>query len=202
MSNKVKVICEDGRTRTAHFTGEADSFFSRPAKISTKDKTVSGFVAVRDGKSVFIATQKWRHAFGELENGNFHYKLNEVRYGGRGFVQKHDLVKYEDDSGIVGFARVVERVYKDGLGRPIPAHKVWFKVWTIDTELRHAYVRFIELDNITKVLETEGVEFLANFFGPNWDPEQAESLSRIGAYNKSYFSRYKKELNNENQRTY
>lgn len=44
----VKVIgalCEDGRRRTAYITAEADTYFSIPARVSVKGKTVTGFVS-------------------------------------------------------------------------------------------------------------------------------------------------------------
>jgi hypothetical protein len=41
-------LCEDGVRRTATVTGEADTFFSVPARVSAKGKTVSGFLS-RDG---------------------------------------------------------------------------------------------------------------------------------------------------------
>ena len=46
-SELVKVrgaLCEDGTRRTATVTGAADTFFSVPARVSAKGKTVSGFL--------------------------------------------------------------------------------------------------------------------------------------------------------------
>jgi hypothetical protein len=37
-------ICEDGIQRNAHVTAEADTFFSLPAKVYVKGKTVAGFL--------------------------------------------------------------------------------------------------------------------------------------------------------------
>lgn len=41
---KVKALCSDGTVRTATFTAEADTFFTVPARVSVKGRTVSGFV--------------------------------------------------------------------------------------------------------------------------------------------------------------
>src|SRR4051812_15125299 len=41
---KVKVLCDDGEIRTATYTSEADTFFSRPARVKANGKTVTGFV--------------------------------------------------------------------------------------------------------------------------------------------------------------
>lgn len=40
----VGVLCSDGKRRTARITGEADTYFSIPAAVTVKGKTVSGFV--------------------------------------------------------------------------------------------------------------------------------------------------------------
>lgn len=36
--------CPDGKARVAVITGEADTFFSVPARVKAKGKTVTGFV--------------------------------------------------------------------------------------------------------------------------------------------------------------
>ena len=36
--------CEDGRVRAFRYSGEADTFFSCPARVSVRGRTVSGFV--------------------------------------------------------------------------------------------------------------------------------------------------------------
>jgi hypothetical protein len=41
------VLCADGERRTAYFTAEADTYFSIPARVSVKGKTVTGFVMSR-----------------------------------------------------------------------------------------------------------------------------------------------------------
>lgn len=38
------VLCSDGRYRTARTAGQADTFFSLPARVSVRGKTVSGFL--------------------------------------------------------------------------------------------------------------------------------------------------------------
>lgn len=42
-------LCSDGKRRVALITGEADTFFSIPARVSVKGKTVTGFVTGREG---------------------------------------------------------------------------------------------------------------------------------------------------------
>jgi hypothetical protein len=44
MSRKVKALCEDGIVRTATITGEADSYWSAPARVSVKGRTITGHV--------------------------------------------------------------------------------------------------------------------------------------------------------------
>lgn len=39
-----RALCEDGRRRYARITGEPDTFFSIPASVQVKGKTVSGFI--------------------------------------------------------------------------------------------------------------------------------------------------------------
>ena len=51
---KVIVVCADGVTRTATYTGEPDTFFSCPAKVYSKGKTVCGFAwSHSDGHTAF-----------------------------------------------------------------------------------------------------------------------------------------------------
>lgn len=45
----VKALCEDGVTRTATPTAQADTFFSIPARISIKGKSIKGFLTI-DGE--------------------------------------------------------------------------------------------------------------------------------------------------------
>jgi len=39
-----KALCTDGKRRYAQITGVADTFFSIPAKVKVKERTVSGYV--------------------------------------------------------------------------------------------------------------------------------------------------------------
>lgn len=62
-------LCQDGERRTVTVTGEPDTFFSIPARINVKGKTVSGFVTTHDPDDwnltgdcyVFVATGKNKH---------------------------------------------------------------------------------------------------------------------------------------------
>lgn len=51
--------CEDGKRRYVRITGEPDTFFSVPARITYKGKTISGFVSYDDdNEPKFTATGK------------------------------------------------------------------------------------------------------------------------------------------------
>lgn len=43
-----KCLCSDGVRRTAWVSGQADTWFSIPARVKVKGKTVSGYVTGRD----------------------------------------------------------------------------------------------------------------------------------------------------------
>jgi hypothetical protein len=43
---KAKALCADGRIRSATATAEPDTYFSVPARVSVRHKTVSGFLMV------------------------------------------------------------------------------------------------------------------------------------------------------------
>ncbi len=45
----LRALCSDGARRTAWISGEADTFFSIPAKVKVGNKTVSGFVTSCEG---------------------------------------------------------------------------------------------------------------------------------------------------------
>jgi len=49
------VLCEDGVRRTARITREPDTFFSIPATVQARGKTVTGFVTSRGDDLIFIA---------------------------------------------------------------------------------------------------------------------------------------------------
>lgn len=42
-------LCSDGVRRVATITGAPDTYFSIPARVTVKGKTVSGFVMTRSG---------------------------------------------------------------------------------------------------------------------------------------------------------
>lgn len=45
-ASKGKALCSDGKVRSFAVTGYADSFFSIPARVKIKNKTVTGFVYI------------------------------------------------------------------------------------------------------------------------------------------------------------
>lgn len=44
----VNVLCEDGVRRTARTAMQADTYFSLPARVSVRGKTVSGFLSYNE----------------------------------------------------------------------------------------------------------------------------------------------------------
>lgn len=54
--------CEDGITRTAHATAEADTFFSIPACVYVGRKTVGGFLTCDDDGWRFVAAVTGKNA--------------------------------------------------------------------------------------------------------------------------------------------
>lgn len=55
--------CEDGVRRTVYATGEPDTFFSIPARVSVKGKTVAGYLTTDNGEWQFRAyryRKNWR----------------------------------------------------------------------------------------------------------------------------------------------
>lgn len=55
-------VCSDGRPRYARITGQPDTFFSIPAAVKVKGKTVTGFVSIntscgKDEGYIFHANQ-------------------------------------------------------------------------------------------------------------------------------------------------
>lgn len=61
-------LCSDGKRRTARVTGEPDTFFSLPARVKVRGRTVTGFLTVdRSDPSV----REWRfHANRFGKNGH------------------------------------------------------------------------------------------------------------------------------------
>ncbi len=57
--NKVQALCADGRKRSALILRDADTFYTIPARVSVKGRTVTGFVWLSDGILTFTA-DSWR----------------------------------------------------------------------------------------------------------------------------------------------
>lgn len=53
------VLCSDGTVRRATWTGEADTFFSRPARVTVNGRTVRGTAYV--GSDFFIGEDMRAH---------------------------------------------------------------------------------------------------------------------------------------------
>lgn len=60
----INVLCSDGRRRTARITADADTFFSIPASVQVKGKTVSGSISSDyDGDITFTAFQPGKNSY-------------------------------------------------------------------------------------------------------------------------------------------
>ena len=57
VSKVVGAVCADGKRRTATVTGHADTWFSLPAIVSVKGKTVTGFLSTDNGLWHFTANK-------------------------------------------------------------------------------------------------------------------------------------------------
>ena len=42
-------VCDDGQRRTAYITGEADTFFSIPARVNAGKRSITGWLGCEDG---------------------------------------------------------------------------------------------------------------------------------------------------------
>ena len=54
--------CSDGKTRSALIVADADTFFSVPARVNVKGKTVTGFVflaGLGEEKTLTFAANRW-----------------------------------------------------------------------------------------------------------------------------------------------
>ena len=51
---RARVLCADGHYRTAYTAQSADTWFSLPARVKVKGKTVSGYVTTADWEHVEI----------------------------------------------------------------------------------------------------------------------------------------------------
>jgi hypothetical protein len=63
---KARVLCADGVYRTARTAQTADTFFSLPARVTVKGKTVSGFVTTEDNPLVAYRTVQGSPALGYI----------------------------------------------------------------------------------------------------------------------------------------
>lgn len=81
------VICPDGKARTVRLSGHADTFWTMPARLSYRGKTVSGFITnvddIFDLGQQFIPTGKHRDIFGVSATGRY---LTTVYIESRGFM--------------------------------------------------------------------------------------------------------------------
>jgi hypothetical protein len=208
---KTRAVCEDSVVRTVTFTGEADTFFTRPGKVSAHGKTVSGFVSKFDAdlhpdvvaaldeeppECQFTATGKHRHALSVWNDGrSFKVKLNEYNSAfSKPWVTPCALIQYTEtleswDKGEVthtATARVIGLALRDGLGKEYA--EPTFEVLRLSDDMRTAYYRHVGIGDVERVLDHEkGVEMLMDFFGPGFRPERARRLAELGAYSRDYY---------------
>ena len=50
-----RAVCSDGRVRTATATGEADTWFSIPARVNVNGRTVTGYISAVDWYDLRVA---------------------------------------------------------------------------------------------------------------------------------------------------
>jgi hypothetical protein len=73
-NKRVPALCVDGRIRSARVTGEPDTWFSCPASVKVRGKTVSGFLVFDRGEQLeFIA-----YSYGK--NGSLLPGINKEQY--------------------------------------------------------------------------------------------------------------------------
>lgn len=116
-------MCSDGIVRTLkRIAITADTYFSIPAAVSVRGKTVSGFVSVDTANDpectvVFTATGKHRDYIGEPKSRTFY-----IAYFGQGFPgeQAFQVSRYPSiaklTEGFRSFASAVGRDYFDPYG--------------------------------------------------------------------------------------
>lgn len=67
-----QVLCADGRIRSCRLASTPDTFFSTPASIKYKGKTVSGYVTTEEEhKAPYRRAYVFRAHTKHLENGTF-----------------------------------------------------------------------------------------------------------------------------------
>lgn len=85
---KCIAVCSDGVERVATFTAENDTFFSRPARVAVKGKTVSGYITSEtlDGWST------------ETEGDPGVFKFSAYAYGKNAGLLPRGVYKREPDA--------------------------------------------------------------------------------------------------------
>ena len=179
---KIQAVCEDGETRTARFTGSADSLFSRPARVKVGSRTVTGFVTQEGDRVVFIATGKHKHALSVWDGGKqFAFKLDNSKDR----VRPSSLVQCRDN-GEVYIARVLQFAKKDGVGADL--NEPAFVTLALNKRATGAMTRLVVISNVIDIIDVGDSQFHQDFFSPDFDPERARWMAREGAYNEQHYS--------------
>jgi len=63
-----KALCSDGVRRTAWISAEADTWFSIPARVKVKGKTVSGYITGREGPNGERDSEFRQYIYGKNAN--------------------------------------------------------------------------------------------------------------------------------------
>lgn len=205
-----QAVCVDGVVRRVRFTGECDTAFTRPAYVCARGKKIRGYVTAlgserhmdrRAALNVnldFVATGANRYALSvwAREDGTEDFEFTLPHPGSTLYydpVRPGALVQANlrglDDSGSWSFLRIMNVVTHNGVGEPYSTPH--FAAMVLSDDARHAFEIHVSLDDIRVVLPTTGTSFIADFFGDGFDAARARHLSKLGAYNRRYFDRYR-----------
>lgn len=185
------VVCDDGKTRTVEVTGDADTYFSIPARTHANGKTVSGFLHVEDGRWAFTSTGENRSAIRRAD-------AERLPHTGALLMPSHaaigDVVAYPAaDYGGCGIGRVIGLAERDGCGNPYvdddgsPIRRLI--VLALSEDAHHAYQRHIAPCDVTGCRRVTDTTFLQWFFsGPLASTSDLIRTADYGAMGERYFA--------------
>lgn len=89
----VGALCDDGTLRTATITGHPDSFFSQPARVTVRGRTVTGFVTVDDMLPINTTTAYTADGRAAIPMGVWRFHAAEYRKNGAMIVGNPSAVR-------------------------------------------------------------------------------------------------------------
>ena len=174
--------CQDGVERHVTFTGEANSAFTRPARVSALGKTISGYVTSIAGETRFVSQGK--HAPLMHRAAGFLYAPNVDIIG---FCKRHvevgDLIVFlEGERRVYGRVVALPESLPNGLD---PLHYV--EVLALSDSGTHGFLRIVRDEEI---VECQGREvtgrFLTFFAGELPEPEVLREMAHYGSLADDY----------------